>query len=181
MDALRVPTLPIEADVLLAGGERLRGVLRLPAAAAEHGGPPSLAEWLNGPEAFFPFQLQGREDCVILNKWELLAVSAPAESGRGDTPQGLDVPRRPVTVELEGFRYSGVVMVDLPSQHSRKAYAGDTAVFVSHIAMVHSPGDQTRQKQRVGRRESDSLCRITIPVELPFNSLLIVFISPQLF
>jgi hypothetical protein len=149
MDALRVPTLPIEAEVLLTGGERLTGVLRLPAAAADHGGPPSLAEWLNGPDAFFPFQPQGRDDCLLLNKRELLVLSASSNSGGPDTPEGVNAPRRSVTVELEGFRYSGVVTIDLPAQHSRTL---DVFNRPERFLTLHAGDvDHVVNKDRVGR------------------------------
>ncbi len=119
MDALRVPTLPVKTEVLLSGGERLQGLLHLPLDAAEHGGPPSLAEWLNGPEAFFPFKPEGRDECLLLNKREVLTITAAAGTGAPDAPEGVDLPRRSVTVELEGFRYNGVVTVDMPENHSR--------------------------------------------------------------
>jgi hypothetical protein len=116
MDELRVPTVPMNCEIRLVGGEHVHGAFHLPSAAMEHTGPPGLTEWLNAGEEFVPFQPAGRESHVILNKLRILAVTVPPGAG---TRTDIDLPMRDVSVELEGTWYSGAVTIDMPPEHSR--------------------------------------------------------------
>ena len=55
MDDLRVPTVPVPAEILCADGSRLTGTVFLPPAASHHDGPTRPEEWINDGRPFFPF------------------------------------------------------------------------------------------------------------------------------
>ncbi len=116
MDELRVPTVPMNCEVRLAGGEHVHGAFQLPSVAMEHTGPPGLTEWLNGVEQFIPFQPAGHEGHVILNRLHILVVTVPAGAG---SRANVDLPMRDVAVELEGTWYIGGITIDMPPEHSR--------------------------------------------------------------
>src|SRR5437764_14378719 len=80
MDELRIPTLTLAADVLLADGRQYAGRLFVPAAAPRHAGPTRASEWLNEPAEFFAFLPDDSSDPVMVNKGEVLFVSWTAEA-----------------------------------------------------------------------------------------------------
>jgi hypothetical protein len=116
---LRVPTIPVDAEVRLAGGEKLSGRIYLPPALAGHGGPPRVEEWLNAKEAFFPFECQGGEGFLILNKDEILAVTVTASANLLPLPEDVEIPERRITVSVEGTPITGLLAVDMPKEHLR--------------------------------------------------------------
>jgi hypothetical protein len=119
MDELTIPTVTLEASILLSSGDEVRGVIFLPAAASHHHGPERAEEWLNEPEPFFGFQPQGEARALILNKRQVLVVTVPASADEGDVPAEVEIPLHPVVVQLPGRRVSGSVLVDMPPERMR--------------------------------------------------------------
>jgi hypothetical protein len=119
MDELTVPTVLLEADVLLSSGVELYGTIFLPAAASRHQGPERAEEWLNEPEAFFGFRPAGADRSIVLNKRQVLVVTVPASADEGEVPEELNLPSHRVVVDLPGRRIRGSVLVDMPPERMR--------------------------------------------------------------
>jgi hypothetical protein len=119
MDELTVPTVLLEADILLSSGVELHGTIFLPAAASRHQGPERAEEWLNEPEAFFGFQPAGAERSIVLNKRQVLVVTVPASADEGEVPEELSLPLHRVVVDLPGRTIRGSLLVDMPPERMR--------------------------------------------------------------
>jgi hypothetical protein len=113
MDELRVPTVPVSAQILRADGTRVAGTIFLPAAASHHDGPPRPEEWINDGHPFFPFLPLDGSSAVVLNKDLLVAVTVAATGG-----VILDVERE-VQVEAAGEKLAGILHIDLPENQQR--------------------------------------------------------------
>jgi hypothetical protein len=119
MSELTVPTVALDADVICADGRRFRGCLFVPAAAPTHAGPTRAEDWLNEPVPFFPFGPKEGGPPVLLNKREVLFVTVAADADAGDLPEGTENPSRRVAVEAESQRLEGIIVVDMPQDHTR--------------------------------------------------------------
>ncbi len=117
MGQLSVPTVEVEAEVLLADGRRLLGKVFLPAEAPHHRGPERPHEWINEPRAFVAFLPQGAPQAVLLNKQTLICVTVSAQSDLGDAPE-LDAGHE-VLVSLVGHELRGRLRIDLPAHQNR--------------------------------------------------------------
>ncbi len=115
----QIPRLLRAAEVLVADGRVLRGRVFLPATAASHAGAMRAEEWMNDPQAFFPFLPDGEGSPVILNKDQLVVVTVAASADRDETLDEVGAPVRRVSVECGALRLSGDVLVDMPANHSR--------------------------------------------------------------
>jgi hypothetical protein len=113
MDELRVPTVPVPAQILCADGSRLTGTVFLPPAASHHDGPTRPEEWINDGHPFFPFLPEDGSSAIILNKDLLVAITVAATPG-----MILDVERE-VQVEAAGQRLVGILHIDLPENQQR--------------------------------------------------------------
>ena len=146
MDELRVPTVPMNCEVRLAGGEVVHGAFHLPTAAMEHTGPPGLTDWLNDDEEFIPFQPAGRSEHFILNKQQILVVTVPPGAGsRAD----VDLPMRDISVELEGVWYAGSLPIDLPPEHSRTLDMLNRAALF--VCLASEEADHVVNRHRIQR------------------------------
>jgi hypothetical protein len=117
---LRVPVMPVEAEVLTADGQRLRGRIFLPTAASRHSGPMRPAEWMNQFVWFFPFHPQDAHAPIILNKQSIVMITVDASFDKDELPEGAPVPTRQVVVEAEGnLRLQGMVVLDMPQNRTR--------------------------------------------------------------
>jgi hypothetical protein len=67
-NALRLPTLPLAAEIRYFDERPMTGRIFLPAAAQHHEGPMRPDEWMNQTVRFFPFQHEAGGRPVILNK-----------------------------------------------------------------------------------------------------------------
>jgi hypothetical protein len=115
----QIPRLLRAAEVLVADGRVLRGRVFLPATAASHAGAMRAEEWMNDPQAFFPFLPDGEGSPVILNKDQIVVVTVAASADRDETLADVGAPVRRVSVECGALRLSGDVLVDMPANHSR--------------------------------------------------------------
>ncbi|HEY3358776.1 MAG TPA: hypothetical protein VGQ83_36345 [Polyangia bacterium] len=119
MSDLRLPVVPLPAEVVCGDGRSFTGQIYLPASAAHHAGPPRPEEWINGPAVFFPFRAEGQRTAVILNKLELVMLSVPATADLAETPEPEDQPRQRVTVECGALHVAGELVLDLPGTNAR--------------------------------------------------------------
>jgi hypothetical protein len=119
MSELRVPTVPVLAEVLCADGRRFQGQIFLPATALRHPGATRAAEWLNDANAFFPFLPAGGEGPVLFNKREVLVMTVDAEADAGDVADGAGSPARNVAIEAENERLDGRLLIQMPENQAR--------------------------------------------------------------
>ena len=119
MEALRIPTVTLSAEVLCVDGRAFPGRIFVPASAARHAGPPRAAEWLNEPTEFFPFLPNDTDNPVMFNKGEVLVISVPADTNRDELMETVDAPRPKVAVECAGRTFEGQLLIDMPSGHTR--------------------------------------------------------------
>jgi hypothetical protein len=115
---LRVPTVAVSCEILCADGRSFRGRVFVPALASHHTGPMRLDEWLNEPQAFFPFLPDDAGAPVLMNKRELLVLTFATPPPDEDNPESPS-PHRRVAVECEARRLEGVLIIDMPSHLSR--------------------------------------------------------------
>ena len=124
MSELRIPTVALAAEVLLADGRTLVGRIFVPAAASRHSGPTRPEEWMNDVVAFFPFlpDPAGPDQpraSVVLNKHQVLVVSVQASA---DDANAVSIPNRlevRVIVECGARRLEGKIAIDMPQDHCR--------------------------------------------------------------
>ncbi len=116
----RVPTIPLEAEILTADGRTFHGQVFVPDVAVTHRGPMRAAEWMNEPAAFFPFVPADGSGAVLLNRSEVLVftVSAKADADLDD-PEGTGGKRRRVIVECRDRRFEGEIVIDMPPHQRR--------------------------------------------------------------
>ena len=119
MSELRVPVVPVAAKALCADGRVFTGRIFLPASAASHPGPTRPVEWMNGPAAYFPFQLEEGGAPVILNKHEVLWLSVPAPSFEAEIADLAGLITRYVQIECGVHTLTGMLVIDMPEHHSR--------------------------------------------------------------
>ncbi|MCL2183781.1 MAG: hypothetical protein FWB85_09970 [Chitinispirillia bacterium] len=120
MDDLRIPVMCKEVAIELGGGTQAAGMVYLPAGAPGHTGAMRLVEWLNGPEQFFPFRLRGEIDTIILNKENLLALTAYHDRDSGEYDEIDDSLKCGVSIDtLHGSTIEGKLVIDMPHNRNR--------------------------------------------------------------
>ena len=118
MSELRVPTVPMTAEILCADGRSFHGRVFVPALASRHTGPMRMEEWLNDPPQFFPFLPDEADAPVLMNKREVLVMTFVAPPPEEDSPEP-ESPHRRVAIECEARRLEGVLVIDMPAHLSR--------------------------------------------------------------
>lgn len=117
MSELSVPTVALPVEVVYADGRSFTGRVFTPASSALHAGPMRLEEWLNEPQAFFPFLPDGSAATILLSKEALVALNLPA------APRELDPETagraHEVIVECGAREWRGRMLIDLPPGHDR--------------------------------------------------------------
>jgi hypothetical protein len=118
---LKVPTVALPAEVVLTDGRTLTGRIFLPASASRHTGATRAEEWMEEPNAFFPFLIDGGEAPAILNKRQVLLLSVPFAverdaPGREEDEVGV---RRAVRLWCGEHELAGHVHIDMPENQSR--------------------------------------------------------------
>lgn len=146
MNDLSVPTVELEAEVLLADGRRLLGKVFLPPGTPRHSGAERPHEWVNDPRSFVAFLPQGAASAVLLNKHALISLSVAAQSDPSDAERG---PGHEVLVSLGTHELRGRLHVDLPAHQNRvldllnapeaflQLAEGDRHHLVRKAAIVH--------------------------------------------
>jgi hypothetical protein len=148
---LRVPTVALTAEMLLADGSDMLGRMFVPAAALRHSGATRPEEWMNEPPDFFPFLPDAASGPIIVNKHEVVILSVPASVDADLTLEEADSPRRRVTIECGGRRLAGELVIDMPLNQSRVLdYLNRAGRF-----LTLSDGDRHHliQKRRITRVE----------------------------
>jgi hypothetical protein len=119
---LRVPTATFVAEVVLAGGEALRGRFFVPSHTSLHPGPMRPDERLNDDADFFPFLPAEGTDPVILNKRQVAWVTFDTRTfPSSDEDESLEElsPGHRVSVDCHGKKLEGTLVIDLPGYKSR--------------------------------------------------------------
>jgi len=119
MNELRIPVMPLEAEVLLRDGEKINGCIFLPTAASNHTGSMRPMEWLNLSTEFLPFLPNDASAAVILNKHQIAVLTVSAENDKGDLPDETPVPLRRVALEMKNITLEGVVSIEMPENKVR--------------------------------------------------------------
>ncbi|HET7710375.1 MAG TPA: hypothetical protein VFL80_00445 [Thermoanaerobaculia bacterium] len=117
-EELRVPTIPLEAEIRYANGQLMTGRIFLPARAIHHTGAMRPDEWINQSSTFFPFVVAAEKGARILNKKYVVVLTVPAQHDEIDLIEELGVARR-VHVECGGTAVEGIVHVNMPDTQSR--------------------------------------------------------------
>ena len=146
-DALRVPTVAIDAEIVCADGTWFVGRIFLPAASSHHAGAMRPDEWMNDTTPFFPFLAANTSVPVILNKSEVVVLTVPEFAHPPEEDVGNPVRR--VQVECRERTLSGTVIIDMPEGHQRVLdYLNRSEPFL----IVHD-GDRTHlvRKARITR------------------------------
>jgi len=153
MSELRVPVVPVPAEALCADGRAFSGRVFLPASAASHPGPTRPEEWLNGPAAFFPFQLDEPGAPVLLNKRELLWLSVPAPAFEAEIADLAGVATRFVRIECGVHTLTGRLVVDTPESRVLDHLNGPEAFLTVWEGERHHLVNKARITRVVDRRE----------------------------
>jgi hypothetical protein len=117
MSQLSVPTVELEAEVLMADGRRLLGKVFLPSGAPRHSGAERPQEWIDDGRSFLPFLPQGGASAVLLNKQTLISLTVAAQSDQSDAPEPGS--GHEVLVSLGSLELRGWLRVDLPAHQNR--------------------------------------------------------------
>jgi hypothetical protein len=113
MEDLRVPTVAMAAEIRYFDERPLAGRIFLPPRDSEHGGPVEPAEWLNHPNAIFPFVQDGEANATILNKRYVVVLTV-------DVPNGeLPLLGAPVRIECGTLSLEGVLESEMPENRRR--------------------------------------------------------------
>jgi len=115
---LKVPTVPVQIEILYAGRRALSGQIFLPALASRHAGATRPDEWFNDAPEFFPFLETGANRAVVLSKHHVVLVSIPfsPEMAITQEEEGL---MREVAVECGELKLDGTLLLKVPGPESR--------------------------------------------------------------
>jgi hypothetical protein len=116
---LRVPTANLEVEVVCADGRSFTGRIFLPVLSAHHSGAMRPLEWMNDNTPFFPFLPSGGASSIILNKHEVLILTAAAPLEEDEDEMNPGIPLRSVVVECRDRVISGLVAIDMPDNQRR--------------------------------------------------------------
>ena len=117
MEDLRVPTVALSAEILLADGQRLYGRVFRATLSQRHAGEPLPDEWINAATDFFPFLPDGGDGTVLLNKDQVVVARVDLNGVASEFANA--VTRRAVAVRTLQCEVKGVVVIDRPAQNSR--------------------------------------------------------------
>lgn len=115
---LRVPTVPLDAEIRYFDERLLVGRIFLPARAPHHGGATRPDEWMNQATGFFPFVPDGGGAPMILNKRYVVVLTVPADAPELESRQELGAHQR-VEIECGSLRLSGIVAIEMPENQQR--------------------------------------------------------------
>lgn len=147
MSDLRVPTVPVAAELQCADGRSFKGRVFLAALSSRHSGGVRAEEWLNEPGRFFPFLIEGEERPVLMNKREVLVLSVPASPMEPEEYEGLVIRR--VAIECEQTRLEGDLLIDMPPHQSRALdYLNRSEPF---LTLYEGEREHLVQKERITR------------------------------
>jgi hypothetical protein len=128
MDELRIPVMSKEVIVEFPDGVQTAGFVFIPTASPDHDGVMRLVEWLNGADRFFPFKVRGGDDSAIVNKDNILSLTAYHDRDSGDYDETDDSHKCGVCVETQLRSFCGQMIVDMPSNKLRALDVLNSAV-----------------------------------------------------
>lgn len=118
MSELRVPTVPLDVEILYADEMHLLGRVFLPALAHRHEGPTRPDEWLNDAVPFFPFVEPTREGAILLNKDRVIVLTVPMHTMTETLPQE-HIRVAKVRIECSKRWFDGTLQIDMPEGKTR--------------------------------------------------------------
>jgi hypothetical protein len=117
MNDFVVPTVQVEVEALLSGGQLISGCVFLPSGTPHHAGPELPFEWLNEPTGFVAFRPTGGGTAFLLNKQAVVCLSVFAADDSTLAEELASA--HGVTVEAGGHSWSGILKVEGPPEKSR--------------------------------------------------------------
>lgn len=78
-DDIRIPTVPVEVDLLLADGAAARVTIHLSSSSPFHDGSETLDEFFNAPRGFLPVRDSGGRTQLI-GRHAIVSATAPASA-----------------------------------------------------------------------------------------------------
>jgi hypothetical protein len=103
-----------EAVIAFPGGAQVAGLVFIPTASPDHDGPMRAVEWLNSEDDFFPFQARGEGGLALVNKRNVVCLTAYHERDSGGYDEVDGALRRAVRVEALRDVFSGRMVIDTP-------------------------------------------------------------------
>jgi hypothetical protein len=131
-NTLRVPTLPLAAEIRYFDERPMIGRIFLPSAAQHHDGPMRPDEWMNQTTLFFPFQHADGGRPVILNKRYVVVLTIALDGlpFAGDDEEAV-VPSR-VRVQCGTLELTGDLYIAAPETQRRLLdFANRNEAFLS--------------------------------------------------
>lgn len=118
MDDLRVPTIPLEAEIRYFDERPLAGRIFLPALAHHHSGPMRPDEWMNQTTTFFPFVAGGAPRAQILNKRYVVILTIEMRD-MPDLEEDEAAVLCPAEVQCGTLTLRGEVCIEMPENQRR--------------------------------------------------------------
>lgn len=118
-NTLRLPTLPLAAEIRYFDERPMSGRIFLPSAAQHHEGPMRPEEWMNQTTLFFPFQHEEGGRPVILNKRYVVVLTLALDGleFRGGDEKATNPCR--VRVQCGTLELTGNLYIAAPEAHRR--------------------------------------------------------------
>jgi len=114
MDDFRIPVASKEVVIEFLDGVQTAGLVFIPSSAPDHDGSMRLVEWINGADDFFPFKVHGGGDSVLINKRNILHISAYHDRDNSDYDEVDGTRKFRVRVETPHGHLSGDLVMDVP-------------------------------------------------------------------
>lgn len=117
-EELRVPTVPLVAEIRYFDERPLRGKVFIPARAYTHEGAMRPDEWINQSTNFFPFLADGAKRAQILNKRYVVVLTIEDMAVEAEPLAEFGFAQR-VRVECGTLTLEGVVSIEMPETQRR--------------------------------------------------------------
>lgn len=127
-DDIRVPTVPVEVDLLLSDGAAPRVTIHLSSSSAFHDGSETLDEFFNAPRRFIPVHESGGRT-ILVGRRAIVSATAPASAPLlsrlpGRVPEAIFF----LKLHLEtGAILEGTLLANLPTAAARVSDAFNMA------------------------------------------------------
>lgn len=117
-EELRVPTVPLTAEIRYFDERPLRGKIFIPARAYTHDGAMRPDEWINQATNFFPFLPDGARRAQLLNKRYVVVLTVENAAVEAEPLAEFGFAQR-VHVECGTLTLEGVVSIEMPETQRR--------------------------------------------------------------
>lgn len=118
MQELRVPTLPVDAEIRYFDERPLVGRIFLPARAQRHDGPMRPDEWINQTTGFFPFVPESGGRARLLNKRYVVVLTVSGWRDEIEEIEEIGAPRR-VRIDCGTLSLEGIIYINMPENQQR--------------------------------------------------------------